>query len=257
MRDLLDSLEAEAMTFINAFGSSQIESWMVAKLFGSPGRSQDVNQTSGSTVKASQAAPPLLAGLSDTVAQALLYLKRGGTDASGSDVDPLQAAADHRAQSDARVNATLSANAAMTSTNVASAMYGAGIPKLSVEGSTISFASLIADEREAVRTGAEFVNQDPRFSEADRRQGAEQDVEYTHFLDQIETAYRNHTLVFQNAADVAGLDYARSNVASSAAGVQSSTGTETYNQDFYANRANKENSRMLDTGGGLTLYLTW
>ena len=240
------------MTSVDAFGSSKLEPWMVSKLFGSASQDQGGGQTSSPTSNRSPEVSSSSVGqISSTLAQALSRLKVGGASEAAGSGDAGQASGDWQARMDALSYVTWIRNNAMTSHDVEAAMYGSGIA--ASHGGTISFADVIAKERGSIQSSREFYSQNFDLSEADRQAELKKDDDNSKFLDQLQAAYSNHTLKFQNAGDVAGLDFSGFVSASGAATPQ----TESYNSDFYQNRSNKDTTRMIDTGTGLTLYVSW
>lgn len=238
------------MTSISTGGSS-IQEWMVEKLFGSASRGLPNQPEAAATSNPSPIVTTSFRKVSQLTTNAISSLSAQG---AGSSADPFQTYLERQSKSDSKANATLLSNSLMSSNDVNAAMYGGGVPDPSRDGDTISFSDIISRERGAIE---DFKNDATRLNDPDRQVELDRDAEKTKFLDNVETAYRNHTLVFQNAKDVQGLDYSRGAVVSSSGTTQSSSAFENYNRDFYENRKDMDHSRMLDTGGGLTIYLTW
>lgn len=239
------------MTSIST-GSPSIQAWMVKKLFGSASRGLADQPTAVATSSPPPIAITSLSKVSQATTKAISDL---GTRGPSSSADPFHTYLERQSKLDGKANATLLSNSLMSSKDVEAAMYGAGVPDPSSDGPKISFADIIARERGAIEDyktdPATF--QDP----VERRAELDRDVEKTQFLDSVESAYKNHTLVFQNAKDVQGLNFSRSDVVGASSTVQFSSSSQNYDRNFYENRMNKDRSRMLDTGGGLTIYLTW
>ncbi len=84
-------------------------------------------------------------------------------------------------------------------------------------------------------------------------------------VNQLTTAFDNHTLSFEKAADVQGLDYTETITNTYTNGVMSAGATSSYNKDFLQNDANGEiitqgadgKQHTLMNIGGVELYLSW
>jgi hypothetical protein len=75
-------------------------------------------------------------------------------------------------------------------------------------------------------------------------------------LNQVMSAYENHTLDVQNAVDVQGLDYTSSMKETTQDGSSTESGSTTWNQSFLTNNPDGQQHVMIELGNA-ELYLSW
>ena len=244
------------MTSINVAGSS-MQLWMVQALFGASGQASATTATAAPNSRASSSVNSALLKIAPATGAAVAKL---GSRDSAKAADPLARGLDQQIADDNRTNALMLSNSRMSSAEVEADMYGAGItaidPAYNGNKPTISFMDIINENRQDGIERHQDTQTNPDLSQFKDAENL-QYQEGMNFLDQVTAAYQNHTLVFQNASDVQGLDFSRFASHSSSPGVSSTTGSQKYDQDWYENRPDKDHSRMLDTGGNLTIYVTW
>lgn len=249
------------MTSISGLGGTN-SSWMISQLLGKGSSAGSASSGATSSAAAIQNIVSTASAqkMAHSTASAALALRQGGAPKSENDIfsildkySPQTAGQDLQTRLQEYAAPILKANAAMTSSDVQAAMYGAGIPDPTKPGATITLSGLIARDRSINESNQEYYANSTELSAADKQVAAQQDDTYDVFLNKLENAFNNGTLKIQNAADVSGLSFKDSFVAYGTALAQ----TTSYDQDFYMSRANKDATRMFDTGGGLTLYLSW
>jgi hypothetical protein len=150
---------------------------------------------------------------------------------------------------------------ALTSQQLSDAMYGSGLAVTGVAGQKTTFSDILAWQRQAAESDWQQAN-DPSLSEQVRKAAMVNANISTELSEDLQKAYDDHSLVFQKASDVAGLDFqgAVNAVSYEGQGNKPPVGLvndESYDTAFYSANADGKHHTMIDVGDGLMQYLTW
>ena len=253
------------MTSISAVGSPGIEMWMVNLLFGG-NASQE-----GSHVAAKPTPIPSVivsSSAKDSVSAATAWAITT-LQGNGGDATPDSATSERQSMSATQANAVVASVDAMTSDQISAALYsGAGLPAVGdIGGPNATFSELVnrmlsdaAWKQNPIQTitGQNFGTA----AVGDASLAAEGAHDAT-LAASMQKAFDNHTLVFQKASDVEGLNYHE--VTTFKSYDPSKPPNEVDNSALYDKTAlsnllgtdRNGNTHVLATIGTVTMILSW
>lgn len=242
--------------------------WMVSQLFGFATDNKTQADSTQPTTATSLLPPGLSSNgrASSATNDALLKLSTGG----GETTADAQVAAS-LSPGGGLASGLLSANQAiavindansMMSQQLSDALYGAGLTDATLANTKVTFADIMANDQHEVAGLSQLAN-DPTLSDAARQSYSASSKQIAALASSEQAAYDNHTLVFEKASEVNGLDYQRGTLNVTATDgnpnlpPQGSTGvSSSYNTSFLLNNPDGKTHSIMNLNG-VDLYLTW
>lgn len=253
------------MSSIAPLSASTTASWLVLRLFGVDTNQQDGTPSAG-LLPLPGVSLATTRAVSSRASDAFSKLSTGGNYATPNaqveaSLSPGGGLASGLLSTNQDIAIVKEANA-MTSQQLSDAIYGSGVTVAGEANTIRTFADMMAMDRQTVSNLSQMAK-DPTLSDAARQSASTAAQQIAAVASAEQTAYDNHTLVFQKASDVQGLDYqgtmtftatdGNGNLPPQGAGVVD----QSYNADFLLHNQDGKQHDMMDFGNGVQLFLTW